>query len=149
MSNTLQPQKVLLQLEDNKSDKLTLRLAALNKKRDFLNREIEAAESQLVNIRSQREKTGQDTTTALHLSTLEAVRQEELGRKKRLLAELENIAVEEKAIRTDMFVCMNKSKAYTKLMENEEKLQQKYISRVEQQSIDDLMAHRRTQEEQI
>jgi hypothetical protein len=147
MSNTLQPQKVLSQLEDHKCDKLTLRLAALNSRRDMLNREVEAADMQLADIRKQRELLSQDTTTALHLSTLEAVRREERGRKKKLMAELEAVSVEEKAIKTDIFICMNKSKAYTKLMENEEKLQQKHVSHVEQQSIDDLMAHRRTREE--
>lgn len=147
MSNTLQPQKVLSQLEDHKCDELTLRLAALNSRRDMLNREVEAVDMQLADIRKQRELLSQDTTTALHLSTLEAVRREEMGRKKKLMAELEAVSVEEKAIKTDIFICMNKSKAYTKLMENEEKLQQKHVSHVEQQSIDDLMAHRRTREE--
>jgi multidrug resistance efflux pump len=147
MSNTLQPQKVLSQLEDHKCDELTLRLAALNSRRDMLNREVEVVDMQLADIKKQRELLSQDTTTALQFSTLEAVRREELGRKKILLAELETIPAEEQSIRADIFVCMNKSKAYTKLMENEEKLQQKHISNVEQQSIDDLMAHRRTRKE--
>ncbi len=147
MSKTLQPQKVLSQLEDHKCDELTVRLADLNSRRDMLNREIEVVDKQLEDIKKQRELLSQDTTTALHLSTLEAVRREERGRKKMLLAELEAMPAEEQAIRADMFVCMNKSKAYTKLMENEEKLQQKYVSNVEQQSIDDLMAHRRTRME--
>lgn len=147
MSKTLQPQKVLSQLEDHKCDELTVRLADLNSRRDMLNREIEVVDKQLEDIKKQRELLSQDTTTALHLSTLEAVRREERGRKKMLLAELEAMPAEEQAIRADMFVCMNKSKAYTKLMENEEKLQQKHVSNVEQQSIDDLMAHRRTRME--
>ncbi len=147
MSNTLQPQKVLSQLEDYKCDELTLRLASLNSRRDILNREVEVVDMQLADIKKERELLSRDTTTALHLSTLEAVRREELGRKKKLVAELEAIPAEEKSIRADIFVCMNKSKAYTKLMENEEKLQQKHISHVEQQSIDDLMAHRRTRKE--
>lgn len=147
MSNTLQPQKVLSQLEDHKCDELTRRLAALNSRRDMLNREVKTVDMQLADIRKQRELLSQDTTTALHLSTLEAVRREELGRKKALLVELEAIPAEEKSVRADIFVSMNKSKAYTKLMVNEEKLQQKHVSRVEQQSIDDLMAHRRTRKE--
>ena len=147
MSKTLQPQKVLSQLEDYKCDELTTRLAALNSRRDLLNREVEVVGKQLEDIKKQRELLSQDTTTAMHLSTLEAVRREELGRKKMLLAELEAMSGEEQAIKAEMFVCMNKSKAYTKLMENEEKLQQKHVSNVEQQSIDDLMAHRRTRME--
>ena len=147
MSNTLQPQKVLSQLENHKFDKLTLRLAALNSRRDMLNRELKSADMQLEDISKKREQLSQDMTTALHLSTLEAVRREEMERKKRLMVELKAMPAEEKAIRADIFVCMNKSKAYTKLMENEEKLQEKHISRVEQQSMDDLMAHRRAREE--
>jgi hypothetical protein len=147
MSNTLKPQKVLSQLEDHKCNDLTLRLAALNSRRDLLNREVEVVDMRMADIRIQRELLSQDTTTALHISTLEAVRREELGRKKKLLAELESIPAEEKSIKTDIFICMNKSKAYTKLMENEEKLLQKHVSHVEQQSIDDLMAHRRTRKE--
>ena len=147
MSKTLQPQKILSQLEDNKCDALTVRLAALNSRRDMLNRALEVVDKQLEDIKKQREQLSQDTTTALHLSTLEAVRREELGRKKMLLAELETIPAEEQTIKAGMFVCMNKSKAYTKLMKNEEKLQQKHVSNVEQQSIDDMMAHRRTRME--
>jgi len=147
MSRTLQPQKVLSQLEDHKRDGLALRLAALNNRRDMLNREVEAVDMQLADIKQQRELLNQDTTTALQFSTLEAVRREEQGRKKTLLAELEAIPAEEQSIRADIFVCANKSKAYTKLMENEEKLQQKHVSHVEQQSVDDLMAHRRTRKE--
>ena len=147
MSRTLQPQKVLSQLEDHKCDELTLRLAALNNRRDMLKQKVEVVDIQLADIKKQQELLSQDTTTALHLSTLEAVRREELGRKKVLLAELETIPAEEQAIRADIFVCMNKSKAFTKLMDNEEKLQQRHISNVEQQSIDDLMAHRRTRKE--
>lgn len=147
MSRTLQPQKVLSQLEDHKCDELTHKLASLNSRREMLNRELTAVNIQLEDINKQQEMLSQDTTTALQLSTLEAVRREELGRKKALLAELENIPAEEQSIRADMFVCMNKSKAYAKLMENEEKLHQKHVSSVEQQSIDDLMAHRRTRKE--
>ncbi|ATX78580.1 hypothetical protein Ga0123461_0127 [Mariprofundus aestuarium] len=147
MSNALQPQKVLSQLEDHKCNELTLKLAALHSRRDMLNREIEAVDLQLADIGKQRETSSLNMTTALQLSMLEAVRQEELGRKNRLMAELESLSAEEKAIRVDIFTSMNKSKAYTKLMENEEKLQQKHASRVEQQSIDDLMAHRRTRGE--
>ena len=147
MSRTLQPQKVLSQLEDHKCDELTHRLAALNNRRDMLKQKVEVVDIQLADIKKQQELLSQDTTTALHLSTLEAVRREELGRKKVLLAELGTIPAEEQAIRADIFVCMNKSKAFTKLMDNEEKLQQRHISNVEQQSIDDLMAHRRTRKE--
>ena len=147
MSRALQPQKVLSQLEDHKCNELTLRLAALNNRRDMLKQKIELADMQLADIKKQQELLSQDTTTALHLSTLEAVRRAELGRKKALLAELETIPAEEQAIRADIFVCMNKSKAFTKLMENEEKLQQRHVSNIEQQSIDDLMAHRRTRKE--
>lgn len=147
MSNTLQPQKVLSQLEDHKCDALTRRLAALNSRHEMLNREVEIVDMQLADIIKQRELLSQDTTTALHLSTLEAVRREEMGRKNKLMAELKAIPAEEKSVRADIFVSMNKSKAYTKLMDNEKKLQQKHVSRVEQQSIDDLMAHRRTRKE--
>ncbi|ATX82915.1 hypothetical protein Ga0123462_2080 [Mariprofundus ferrinatatus] len=146
MSNTLQPQKVLSQLEDQKCSELTLRLADLNRKREMLKHEVEAVDMRLADLGKQRERLIQETTTALELSTLEVVRQEELGRKKMLLAELVAIPVEEKAIRADMFTSMNKSKAYTKLIENEEKAQKKHVAKVEQQSIDDLMAHRRIRE---
>jgi len=149
MSRTLQPQKVLSQLEDHKCDELTHRLAALNNRRDMLKQKVEVVDIQLADIKKQQELLSQDTTTALHLSTLEAVRREELERKKVLLAELRTIPAEEQAIKADIFVCMNKSKAFTKLMDNEEKLQQRHISNIEQQSIDDLMAHRRTRKEQV
>jgi hypothetical protein len=80
---------------------------------------------------------------------LEAVRREELDKKNRLMVELEMISPEEKELRADILVCMNKSKAYTKLLKNEEKLQQKHASHVEQRFIDDLMAHRRIREDRV
>jgi hypothetical protein len=149
MNDTLSPQKVLSQLEDQKCNELMLRLAALNSRRDILVREFEEADIHLTDVRKQRELLSQDTTTALQLSTLEAVRREELDKKNRLMVELEMIPAEEKELRADILVCMNKSKAYTKLLKNEEKLQQKHASHVEQRFIDDLMAHRRIREDQV
>lgn len=149
MSNALPPQKVLSQLEDQKCNKLTLRLATLNSRRDTINREIETADMHLEDAIKQREMLSQDTATAFQFSMLESVRQDELDRKNSLMMELDAISVKEKEVRAEIFICMNKSKAYTKLLKNEEKLQQKRTVRVEQQSVDDQMAHRRTRENQV
>lgn len=149
MSNVLPPQQVLLQLEDQKGSELSLRLAELAKRRTAMMRAIEQADSRLLEVIRQREMLSRETTTALELSTLEAERQQEQGRKSRLLQELEMITVEENELRVEILTCMSKSRAYTKLLENEKKLQQKHASRVEQQSIDDLMAQRRVREDPL
>ena len=149
MSNTLSPQQVLLQLEDQKSDELSVKLAALSKRRAALTGEVEDADARIAEVARQREQLSWEPVTALQLSSLEAERQQEQSRKLRLLQELEMIAVEENELRVEIMVCLSKSRAYTKLLEKEKKLQQKHASRVEQQSIDDLMAHRRIREDQL
>ena len=143
MSGALPPQKVLAQLEEQKSDELTRRLTALTKQRTALVREMEDAEERLAELRKAKGLISQETTTALELSALEAERQREQGRKGRLAQALEVLRVQENEFRVAILASMSKSKAYTKLLENEKRQQQKHAERAEQQSIDDLLAYRR------
>lgn len=144
MSKALPPQKVLSQLEDQKVHGLSLRLAGLAARREAILCEMEEADMHLADVGKQRELSGRDGATALQLSSLEAERRREQERKSRLAQMLETIAAEENELKAEILVCMGKSQAYTRLLEHEEKLQRKHALRVEQQSIDDLMAHRRT-----
>lgn len=148
MSRALPPHQVLSQLEEQKKDELTLKLAALGKRRGELAKAIDETDARLAEVSRSRELLGLETTTALELSALEAERQQEKERKGRLLQELEMLAFAENELRVEILVCMSKSKAYSKLQENETKLQQKHAERAEQRSIDDMMAYRRTNGEQ-
>jgi len=143
MSNALPPEQVLSQIEDQKGNALSLRLATLGSRRDALTQQLEEADLRLTEARQQREQLSRDTMTALHFSMLEAERHEEQGRKNSLIRELETISAEGKELKAKMLVSMSKSKSYLKLLEHEKKLQQKHAARVEQRMIDDLMAHRR------
>ena len=147
MSNALPPQKVLAQLEEQKSNELTLKLAALNKQRSALAREMEDAEERLAELRQARDLLSQEMTTALELSALEAERQREQGRKGRLAQALELLRVQENELRVEILICMNKSKAYAKLLESEQRQQKRHDERAQQQSIDDMLAYRRAKGE--
>ena len=146
MSNTLSPHTILSKLEENKCTNLQAELATLIAKRDQLVAELRAATARLEEIENRRHKPSQHIVIASELAALEMARHEEAARIEELSRQLSELSGEEKRLKAEAFACMSKSNAYGSLQDKEKKLQERLLSRSKQQTVDDLMAHRRIQE---
>ncbi len=142
MKRTLSPEAILSELENQECDRLQNLLTNLTKKKNLLNNKLSLLKTQLEKIASQRLKCYGHSVKAAELASLETDRQEEVLRQKQLFTEMEHLLAEEKKLKSDLFNCMNKSKAYSKLQKKEIAFTEREISRLEQQSTDDMMANR-------
>ncbi|MFQ5355110.1 MAG: hypothetical protein ACE5DY_01250 [Mariprofundaceae bacterium] len=142
MKKTLSPEAILSELENQECDRLQNLLVSLTAKKNLLNNQLSLLKSRLEDITNQRLQYYSHSVKAEKLASLEAERQEEVLRQKKLLTEMEHLLAEEKKLKADLFNCMNKSKAYLKLKNKEIVFTERQASRLEQQSTDDMMANR-------
>jgi len=117
MSNTLLPHMILSKLEDGKRNNLLHELRELTERGNMLEAELETSTLRYKELEKRRYRSSKHRILASDLAVLEEARQEE--------ASLMNSISEQ----------------LLKLIEEEKKMD----AHIEQQSIDDLMAHRCTQ----
>lgn len=142
MSNTLSPHALLSKLEEPKLYHLTSQLSAINANQNILRTELEKIEAQLSELKRQQQTSLADGDQAATLMSLEVGCRTYSSSKKLIIVKLTDLDEKEKQLRTEIFNCINKTRAYSRLQEKKELEQGREAMHVEQQVIDDLMAHR-------
>lgn len=144
-SDTLLPHMILSKLEDSKRNHLLPELRALSNRRDMLETKLEASTLRYKEIEKRRYGSCRKRIKASEIAALEEARQEEASLKNSLSGQLLTLKEEEKKIKRKMLASMNISRACGSIEDKEQQLQKKISVHTEQQSIDDMMAHRCTQ----
>jgi len=145
MSNTLLPHMILSKLEDGKRNNLLHELRELTERGNMLEAELETSTLRYKELEKRRYRSSKHRILASDLAVLEEARQEEASLMNSISEQLLKLIEEEKKIQRMILASMNRSRSCEMIQNKEQKLQKKMDAHIEQQSIDDLMAHRCTQ----
>jgi len=136
---------ILSKLEDGKRNNLLHELRELTEKHNMLEAKLEASTLRYKELEKRRHRPSGHRVMATDLAVLEEARQEEASLRHSISGQLHKLIEGEKKIQRMILASMNKSKSCEMIQNKERQLQKKMDAHIEQQSIDDLMAHRCTQ----